>query len=311
MLVAMLVLNEDTTCASTINFPLRAMALTSVLSEVPVTVVIPTLNEVDRLPACLASVRWADQVIVADAGSTDGTQELARSMGAIVIERCGPTIAEQRNIAIAASAHQWILALDADERVSPELARSIAQEIVAPRGSAFRVHMRNQYLGATMERGGWGRDRHVRLFRSSLRYEVKRVHEGLHFEGAAFDLAGRVDHDSYRDLGHQLAKVNCYAKWGAEDLFARGKQVGLVQIIMRPAWRFIKCYFLQGAILEGQRGLVLAVVHAWSAFAKYALLWDMQRMANAMVVKSAPSMSPVVALEDARAKRGDSLARTA
>ncbi len=311
MLVSILFLNEYSIRASTFIFPVRSMALTSVLSEVPVTVVIPTLNEVDRLPACIASVRWANQVIVADAGSTDGTQELARSMGAIVLERCGPTIAEQRNIAIDASAHQWILALDADERVSPELARSIAQEIAAPRGSAFRVHMRNQYLGATMERGGWGRDRHVRLFRDSFRYEVKRVHEGLQFDGAVFDLAGRVNHDSYRDLGHQLSKVNCYAKWGAEDLFARGRQVGLLQIVMRPAWRFIKCYFLQGAILEGQRGLVLAVVHAWSAFAKYALLWDMQRVANAALVKSAPSMAPVVALDDARAKRGDSLARTA
>ena len=287
------------------------MALTSVPTEVPVTVVIPTLNEVDRLPACLASVRWASQVIVADAGSTDGTQELARSMGAIVLERCGPTIAQQRNIAIAASAHQWILALDADERVSPELACSIALEIAAPRASAFRVHMRNAYLGATMERGGWGRDRHVRLFRASLRYEVKRVHEGLRFDGATFDLAGRVDHDSYRNLAHQLAKVNCYAKWGAEDLYARGKQVGLVQIAVRPAWRFIKCYFLQGAILEGQRGFVLAVVHAWSAFAKYALLWDMQRTAISASVQSAPSMAPVVVLDDARAKRGDSLARTA
>lgn len=287
------------------------MALTSVPSKVPVTVVIPTLNEIDRLPGCLASVRWAAQVIVSDAGSTDGTQALARSLGATVLEQCGPTIAEQRNIAISAATHQWILALDADERVSPELAQSIEQEISTPRGNAFRVHMRNRYLGATMEHGGWGRDRHVRLFRSSLRYQVKRVHEGLQFDGAAYDLAGRVDHDSYRDLGHQLAKVNCYAKWGAEELFARGKQVSMLQIVVRPSWRFVKCYFLQGAILEGQRGLVLAVVHAWSAFAKYALLWDMQRVANAARVKTAPSMAPIVVLDDARAKRGDTLARTA
>ncbi len=287
------------------------MALTSVLSKVPVTVVIPTLNEIDRLRECLASVRWAAQVIVSDAGSTDGTLELARSLGATVLEQCGPTIADQRNIAIAAAAHQWILALDADERVSPALAQSIAKEIATPRGNAFRVHMRNRYLGATMERGGWGRDRHVRLFRSSLRYEVKRVHEGLQFDGAAYDLVGRVDHDSYRDLGHQLAKVNCYAKWGAEELFARGKQVSMLQIVVRPSWRFIKCYFLQGAILEGQRGLVLAVVHAWSAFAKYALLWDMQRVANAALVNTAPSMAPIVVLDDARVKRVDTLVRTA
>ncbi len=247
------------------------------------TVVIPTLNEVDRLPACLASVQWAAEVIVADAGSTDGTQELARRCGARVIEVTGATIAHQRNVAIAAASHPWVFALDADERVSTELATSIAHELRAPRADAFRVHMRNRYLGALMERGGWGSDRHLRLFRSTMRYHVKRVHEGLHYTGVAVELAGRLDHDSYRNLSHQLAKVQQYAQWGAEDLFARGKRVGVAELVARPIWRFVRCYLLQGACLEGHRGFVLAVVHAWSAFAKYALLWDMQRQANESV----------------------------
>ncbi len=250
-------------------------------SCLPVTVVIPTLNEADRLSACLESVRWAAEVVVADAGSTDGTQELARRFGATVLDGAGPTIAEQRNRAIAAASNPWVLALDADERVSPELAASIARAVLMPSAAVFRVHMRNQYLGATMERGGWGRDKHVRLFLSTLRYSVKRVHEGLEYTGTVGDLAGRVEHDSYRNLAHQLAKVNTYAQWGAEDLLARGKRVGFAELAARPLWRFIKCYFVQGACLDGHRGLVLAVVHAWSAFAKYALLWDMQRVAKA------------------------------
>ena len=254
---------------------------------VSLTVVIPTLNEVDRLPACLASVQWAAEVIVADAGSTDGTQELARRLGAKVIEVTGTTIAQQRNVAIAAASHPWVFALDADERVSAELATSIARELYAPRADVFRVHMRNRYLGALMERGGWGRDRHLRLFRSTMRYQVKRVHEGLEYAGVVVDLAGRLDHDSYRNLSHQLAKVHQYAQWGAEDLFARGKRAGVAELVARPIWRFIRCYLLQGACLEGHRGFVLAAVHAWSAFAKYALLWDMQRQAT----ESVPSES--------------------
>ncbi len=275
------------------------------------TVVIPTLNEVDRLPACLASVQWAAEVIVADAGSTDGTQELARHLGARVIEVTGATIAQQRNVAIAAASHPWVLAVDADERVSAELAASIARELVTPRADAFRVHMRNRYLGAMMERGGWGSDRHVRLFRSTMRYHVKRVHEGLNYDGVAVELAGRLEHDSYRNLSHQLTKVQQYAQWGAEDLFARGKRVGAAELVARPLWRFVRCYLLQGAFLEGHRGFVLAAVHAWSAFAKYALLWDMQRRADESV-GSASTRGAVQEVEALQQKpHRDALTRSA
>ena len=242
-----------------------------------VAVVIPTLNEADRLPACLASVRWAAQIIVADSGSTDETIAIARRFGAVVLENTGPTIGAQRNAAIAVASQPWILALDADERVTAELRDAIEAAIAAPQVDAFRVHMRNRYLGAPMERGGWGRDRHIRLFRSTLRYRSQRVHEGLEYSGAVVDLTGRLDHDSYRDLAHQLNKVTTYSAWGAADLHAKGQRVGLSHLVARPAWRFIKCYFLQGAWREGRRGFVLSAVHAWSAFAKYALLWDVER----------------------------------
>ena len=261
-----------------------------------VTVVIPTLNEADRLPACLASVQWAAQIIVADAGSTDGTIAIARRFGAIVLENTGPTIGAQRNAAISAASQPWILAVDADERVTAELRDSIATAIQTPQVDAFRVHMRNRYLGAPMERGGWGRDRHVRLFRASLRYRLQRVHEGLEYDGPVVDLQGRLDHDSYRDLAHQLNKVTTYSTWGAADLNAKGKRVGVSHLVLRPAWRFLKCYVLQGAWREGRRGFVLSAVHAWSAFSKYALLWDKQRIdaerSAAVAIKPEPRRAP-------------------
>lgn len=238
---------------------------------------IPTLNEADRLPACLASVAWAAEIIVVDAGSSDGTLAVAREFGARTIEQRGPTIARQRNAAIEVATQPWVLAVDADERCTPELRESISAAIAAPTVDAYRVHMRNRYLGAPMERGGWGSDRHVRLFRSSLRWRELRVHESLDHAGPVVDLAGRLDHDSYRDLAHQLAKVNTYSVWGAADLHARGKRAGVSELVFRPLWRFVRCYLLQGAWREGSRGIVLSAVHAWSAFAKYALLWDLQR----------------------------------
>jgi glycosyltransferase involved in cell wall biosynthesis len=243
----------------------------------PVTAVIPTLNEADRLPACLAALHWAAEVIVADAGSTDDTVRIAEAAGARVLHATGLTIGAQRNLAIEAASQPWVLAIDADERVSPELARAIAAAVAAPTVDAYRILMRNRYLGAPMERGGWGGDWHVRLFRAHLRYHVKRVHESLNFSGPTRDLAGHADHDSYRDLQHQLEKVTRYSVWGASDLQRKIPVVGFSHLFFRPVVRFVKSYLLQGAWLEGRRGLVLSVVHAWSAFAKYALLWDLQR----------------------------------
>jgi glycosyltransferase involved in cell wall biosynthesis len=247
------------------------------VERVPVTVVIPTLNEADRLPDCLRALAWANEVVVADAGSTDATVSIAAAAGARVLTATGLTIGAQRNLAIEAAVSPWVLAVDADERVSPELAHAIADAVASPAVDAYRVHMRNQYLGAPMERGGWGGDWHVRLFRATYRYHVKRVHESLNYQGETRDLAGRMDHDSYRDLLHQLEKVTRYSMWGASDLQTKIERVGYSHLFFRPLVRFIKSYLLQGAWMEGRRGLILSVVHAWSAFEKYALLWDLQR----------------------------------
>ncbi len=255
--------------------------MSRIAPRLPVSVVIPTLNEADRLPACLASVGWAAEVIVADAGSTDDTRNIARRLGARVIVVQGTSIAGQRNGAIDVATQPWVLSLDADERVTTELVHDLERAIAAPTADAYRIHFRNQYLGAPMERGGWGQDRHVRFSRAHLRWAVKQVHERLDHDGPVGELYGRIEHDSYRDLAHQLNKVTTYSVWGAHDLRSRGRSVGLSHLVLRPAWRFVKCYLLRGAWREGYRGFVLSVVDAWSGFAKYALLWDLERQAAA------------------------------
>jgi (heptosyl)LPS beta-1,4-glucosyltransferase len=241
------------------------------------TVVIPTLNEADRLPDCLASVAWASEIIVVDAGSADETVTVARKAGALVISMRGGTIGEQKNAGIAAASTRWILSIDADERVTPALRASIEEAVRTPTAEAYRLHLRNHYLGAVYMRGSWGRDRHVRLYPSTCRWSAHQVHEKLEGVGTVQDLSGFLEHESYRDLSHQLRKAVTYAEWGAADLQTTNRRITVATLVGRPLWRFLKTYLLQGMWRDGTRGFVFCAVHAWACFSKYAVVWDQQR----------------------------------
>jgi len=244
---------------------------------VPITVVIPTLDEAARIEACLASVGWAGEVIVADGGSTDATVELARAAGATVLEQCGPTIAAQRNLAIARAAYPWVLALDADEVVSPELATELAAVAASPKHAAYRVRRQNFYLGRELTRGHWGHDWIVRLFPRDRRYLEQRVHESLEPVADVGALEGTLLHQPYRDLAHHVAKMMLYSEWGAQDLFERGRRARLSDLLLRPSWRFFKVWILQGSILDGRYGVINAGLSASATFFKYAHLWDLEQ----------------------------------
>lgn len=244
---------------------------------VPITVVIPTLDEAARIEACLASARWAGEVIVADGGSADDTVALARATGATVLEHCGPTIAAQRNQAIARAAHPWVLTLDADERVSPELAAELAKVVAAPAHAAYRLRRQNFYLGRELTRGHWGHDWIVRFFPRERRYLEQRVHESLEPVADVGTLAGTILHEPYRDLAHHVSKMMRYSEWGAQDLFDRGRRASLSDLLVRPSWRFMKIWILQGSILDGRYGVINAGLSASASFFKYAYLWDLEQ----------------------------------
>lgn len=248
---------------------------------VPITVVIPTLDEAARIEACIASVRWAGEIIVADGGSTDATLELARAAGATVLEHCGPTIAAQRNLAIARATHAWVLTLDADEVVSPELATELAVVVTAPGHGAYRVRRQNFYLGRELTRGHWGHDWIVRFFPRERRYLEQRVHESLEPVADVGTLKGTLLHQPYRDLAHHVSKMMLYSEWGAQDLFDRGRRASLSDLLVRPSWRFVKTWILQGSILDGRYGVINAGLSASAAFFKYAHLWDLEQRQHA------------------------------
>jgi len=221
----------------------------------------------------VASAAFADEILVADAGSTDDTVALARAAGATVLERTGPTIAAQRNAAIARARHQWVLALDADERATPELAAELAAVVAAPAHAAYRIRRRNFYLGVEQTRGSWARDWVLRLFGRDQRYIERRVHEGFPPIADRGDLAATIVHHPYKSLAHHIEKLHRYAEWGAADLWDRGVRTSGSDLTVRPAGRFIKAYFIGGDMLEGKQGFIQAVLGAYAGFLKYAYLW--------------------------------------
>jgi glycosyltransferase involved in cell wall biosynthesis len=245
------------------------------MPALPLTVVIPTLNEARNIADLIESLRWADDVIVADGGSSDETVAIATRLGARVLELKGRTLGAQRNAGIAAARHPWVLALDADERVTDALREELAGVIAAPAHEAYRIRFANIYLGRERTRGRWGRDWHVRLFKRERRFADSKIHPDLEPIADVGSLRGTIRHVPYRDLTHHLEKMIAYARWGAEELHARGRHASLWDLVMRPWWRFVRDYFIYGSVLDGRYGFVASALTAYSAFLKYAYLWDM------------------------------------
>jgi glycosyltransferase involved in cell wall biosynthesis len=243
-------------------------------ARIPVTVVIPTLNEARRLPAALESVEWADEIIVVDAGSSDDTVLVARRAGARVLVHSGGTIGAQRNAGIEAARNPWILALDADEEATPELRDSIAELCAGnrPPHEAFRVRSRNWHLGRELRHGPWGRDWKVRVFSRSARFSDARVHENLRSLDDVAALEGTLIHHPYSDLAHQVVKIAQYARWASEDMRAAGRRGRVRDMMFRPAWRFFRDYFIYSGWRDGRAGFIVTTVSAFSVFLKYATL---------------------------------------
>jgi glycosyltransferase involved in cell wall biosynthesis len=244
----------------------------------PLTVVIPTLNEAGQIADCVTGLSFAKEVIVVDAGSSDATTAIAQRAGARVLNGVAG-IAAQRNAGIAAASTEWIFALDADERIGPDLAAELAQVVVSPRHQAYRVKRRNLFHGQVLRRGHWGRDWVVRLFRRDRRFGGMTAHPGLEIpESEQGELRHELDHMPYRDLRHHIDKIITYGRMSASDLAAQGRRASLSDVLLRPAFRFWRDYLLHGSILDGRLGVIHAGMSAASVFFKYAFLWERRRI---------------------------------
>jgi glycosyltransferase involved in cell wall biosynthesis len=242
------------------------------------SVIVITRNEVARLRRCLESVPFADEIVVVDSGSTDGTQALARELGARVIETADwPGFGLQKNRALAAATGRWVLSLDADEWLEPALAASIRQTIRAEVATAPRIwgmSRLSSFCGQWMRHSGWYPDRVVRLFeRGQARFSDDLVHERLLTEGPVGQLQGDLLHESMPRLDMALDKMNRYSSGRARDLRQRGRRGGLGRAIGHGLWAFVRTWVLRRGFLDGRLGFVLAVHNAEASYYRYLKMW--------------------------------------
>jgi glycosyltransferase involved in cell wall biosynthesis len=250
------------------------------------SVALITRNEAANLPRTLASVRWAGEIVVVDSGSTDATLDLARDAGARVFEESWKGFAAQKNSAIAHSTGDWILSLDADEEVSPELAQEI-QALLAGESaiSAWRVPRLNHFLGRPLRHGGYWPDPKLRLFRrGAARFAERPVHETMEMIGEADALVGRLKgpliHHCYPTLSDYIEHMNCYSSIAAESLASSGRARAswlwlAWNALLNPAATFLYNYVFRLGFLDGRAGLLQHINHSFYIHWKFAKAWQM------------------------------------
>jgi glycosyltransferase involved in cell wall biosynthesis len=236
-------------------------------------------NEEARLRACLESAAWADEIVVVDAESTDRTVAVAREFTDRVTVRPWPGFVAQKNHAIECASGEWVLSLDADEQVTPELRSRIAR-ILAEDGPAdgYAIPRRNVFWGRWVRHGGLYPDFQLRLFRRRAgRFTGDGVHESVQVSGRVERLAEPLLHHSYRGIEDFVARSNRYSSLAARDWIERGRRVRLAHLILRPLGRFLSMYIIRLGVLDGWRGLVLALLYADYVFLRMAKAWEGQR----------------------------------
>lgn len=243
--------------------------------------VIITRNEERNIERCIRSVPFADQVVVVDSGSSDSTVEVAGSLGAEVYSHEFTDFSSQKQWAADRAGTRWILALDADEHLDPELAGEIPRAIEKNDGqNGFTLPFRVLYMGRLMRFGPWSGERHLRLFRKgAAHYCSSSVHEGLVLhEGSPGHLGkGFVVHESYASVAAQVERMKEYAELWAAERYGMGEVSSWHRIALRPFWRFFSGYFLRGGFLEGVPGLAASAVSAHYVLLKWLLLYEKGR----------------------------------
>ncbi len=247
------------------------------MSAVPATATIIAKNEASNIAACVRSVAFFDEVLVIDSGSTDDTVAIARSAGANVVENAWPGYGPQKQFALEQARNSWVFSLDADERVSAELQKSIESLFAnGPSASGYSISRRNHFMGYPLRHGEGYPDWCLRLFnRDRASWSQDPVHERVMLDGTIERLSGDLDHHSEGSLSEYLEKQNNYTTLQAHQLYSIGRRASIAKLITSPIVRFIKFYFLRLGFLDGIPGLVHIVIGCFNSFCKYAKLREL------------------------------------
>jgi glycosyltransferase involved in cell wall biosynthesis len=246
-----------------------------------ISILVITKNEAHNISECLESVRWADEIVIVDAESKDETVATAKKYTDRIFVRPWLGFAAAKQFGLEQCSNEWILWLDADERVMPELADEIRTVMKGePEQAAFTVARRAYFLGRWIQHSGWYPGRVARLFnRKRARFNTAAVHEGLVIDGPIGNLRSDLLHFTDPNIYHYFSKYNRYTTLAAEEAFAKQKRSGLSDLLIRPAWQFIRMYILRLGILDGVQGLLLALFSSSYVFTKYAKLRE-KRLSN-------------------------------
>jgi glycosyltransferase involved in cell wall biosynthesis len=265
-------------------------------SRRPLSVIVPTFNEEATIGACLDSVGFADDVLVVDSFSTDRTVALARERGARVVQRAYGYSAQQKNWAIPQARHEWVLLVDADERVSESLRAEIEALLLrGPEADGYWIRRANFFLGRRIRFCGWGSDRVIRFFRRDVsRYQDRQVHAEIDLPGPLPMLKHPLEHHTFRSWDQYWRKLEIYSDWGARQMYLEGRRTGGVQMLLRPLARFVRMYLLKLGFLEGAHGVALSLLGAFTVYLKHARLWEMQ-------MQNPPAAAPA-AVDEERAR---------
>ena len=244
----------------------------------PLSVVVVARNAASQLPDCLASVAFADEIVLVDSGSEDATAAIAEQHGARVLQKEWLGFGRQKQFAVDAATHGWVLCLDADERVTAELAASIRQALDAPVFPVYRMARRNRFMGRWLRYGEGYPDWCMRLFdRTQARWSDDVVHEKVLYAVTPGTLDGDLLHESAEDFARYVEKQNRYSSLAAQALHARGQSAGVAQLLLSPVVRFVKFYILRLGFLDGLPGFVHIAVGCGASFMKYAKLIELRR----------------------------------
>lgn len=246
-----------------------------------ISLIVITKNEGENLGPCLDSVAGlAGEIIVVDSGSSDDTLDIARRHGAIILETADwPGFGPQKNRALDLASGEWVLSLDADERLTPELSDEIRRALASPGDIVcFSLPRLSWYCGRFMRHSGWFPDPVDRLFlRQHARFSDHRVHERLLPRGKTARLSSPLLHYSFRDFSSVLRKVDAYSSASAQAAHERGRRASVWSALGHGLWAFIRTYFFRAGFLDGSQGLALAVSNAEGSYYRYLKLWLMQQ----------------------------------
>ncbi|MBN1546339.1 MAG: glycosyltransferase family 2 protein [Syntrophaceae bacterium] len=249
---------------------------------VPISVAVITRNEEDRLPACLESLGFADEVVVVDSGSADRTVERARALGARVMIEPWRGFSAQKQFAVDRCSYDWVLILDADERVPLDTSQTIKRALseVVPEVNAYSFKRKNYLDGHWIKHCGWWPDRVVRLVnREKGRFDGRPVHEKWLPQGRVVPLDAFIEHASFRNYSDLVVKMEHYSNLTSKDLFDRGVHANALTPLIHGLWMFLKTYLWELGFLEGFDGMLISTMNAGGSFLKYAKLMELAKTA--------------------------------